>query len=916
MPDILEFISLEQANPIEFFLSKVANSSLTLAINQPFYSRIVNFVLLTDLTAEIVNCSILERKILISAATVYHLSNLNKSMVEISNLDNLKNVLIDYNLDQLLMDIEDCIEVVHQLIIRAKVGNQVVKQLSSNSIITEDRLNKILVPLLQLVDHADVAREFSDKDKQDEVLMKLNALSGTQYRWVWHHLNEYRGSFTNLIHNAVMKQMQKQLLAKPFFNYSDGTLYLIPANSSAKLSDSIYTEVAKDLSQSLKRLKGGNAADFVIRSQIGIKINPEIFSTDLSIADAFEIAARITQALPYQAETIADMEAKAIKRADDGYEELLVNKQLFSRDVEVMRMGELLRTIYNFLQSHCSKAFKGKNKFFNSSWEAIYQKFSLEVDPRWALVDGLCDRAYVIAKVLKEESLLDFSQVLSQVVELAEEFIAKLQLKASEDKANPSLIEYLEATLTFDSIKKQQSFIKNLNIYNNPKIDSCCLCSLALEGQEMLSGAVPTGIVVSQYSNRNKAGSGDLKRHYCAICREQLLVEKIGFASGQSKSFYLHIFPDTLASPIFVNAMRNTFKSLNNVDVRTLLFDTRTIARDYEDNKLLRLSFKSKSTGLALPLYPELVGNIITLPIYPLGDNDTERYLFALHYALLIYQRFGQRVVLTQSIISPITGSEMLETNADDSINLYLDDLPNVMDGLIPSNSLNRKQANDAFELLHALKVIADKIGTGKDLINLVRSLKNGELGIYLATHRAIERNSKNGAIANSKAGDVNNKLSYVANKVFESKNRGGDMSKISLKGVLEKMAEIAWKRAIKGSSLATSSLIKPIEIAFHILHRQSNKEIDFIKLVVTGEITDHLGRISEYKLGADRAASIEQWVSIFFDELLNQGFDGDIRRFFHDEKAIKSAYTTLMRTQLRRASEAKKANNQLTIEI
>ncbi|MEW6732808.1 MAG: type I-D CRISPR-associated protein Cas10d/Csc3 [Acidobacteriota bacterium] len=920
--DIFEFVGISQNDddPIGDFLSKVANGALLVLTllrqsgvhcGQSLYAHLLNIVLTVDLVAQLLGCNNLERRLLICAAVLHDLNKLDPQHRPISKVATTEDVslfLKHYKLDQILPDMETAVEIVRRLIAAhsGHLHQGADSLLPLTGPVSRDRLRNILIPILQLADQADVARKFSDHRKREQVLSSLNAASNQQYRWEWHRLSEYRGPFSNLIHNAVIAEMEAQLGAKPFLHYGEGTFYLVPSSAPATLQGNTYSQIAIRLSKTVKRLKGGNAADFVAGSPTGIKINPEIFTTGLSLRDAFNAAAKMILARQFKGEKISEMEQKARGRAKDGYKTLFdSNGNLFPHDQELMRMGELLRVIYNFLQAHCSSAFKGKNKKFENAWHPIYHKLQLEIKPEWLLVDALNDRAYVVARNIK----VDFSIVLDQIIELAEEFAQVYSLRNGED-TNPTFTDYIQSILNISCLlPAPATFIKHLEIYSDPSVVACSLCSMPMPADVMMTDDVPKGLVVAQFSNRNLAGKGDPKRNSCPICREQLLVERIGFAPApaQNKGLYLHIFPESFAPPIFISALRRIFQTLQGLDIRTILFDTRTISREYETSKILRLNFKLKSIGLALPLYPELIGNVITLPIYPAGDNDTERYLFALQYALFIHQRFGQRVVLSQSIIPTVTTEEMQESNGDNGIKIYFDGLPGVLRGLLPRNALTGSGTDNVFELLQALKIVADKIGSGEDLIDLVRSLNDGELGVFFAAHRAIERNSKSDQAANTTAGEIAHKLKYIAETVFHSLKGERGMNDVSVTNILEQMAEVAWQKSIRGATLAHTSLIKPIDIAFQLLRRQGNREVSFLKLVSMEEILRHIERTSEYGVGQERNEAIETWTILFFDELLVKGFHADIRRLIRDEKLVKAAYTTLLRQQLRKASEAKK---------
>lgn len=923
MPDIFEFLSLSEAqeDPIDEFLSTVANHQMLSLVEvrqtgihhgQTMYAHLLNVVLTVDLAAQIIGCTAFERRILICAALLHDLNKLDPEQRSISKVANTSDVaafLRQFGLDQILEITDENVEIIRRLIAahsgHLHQGADALLPLAGP--ISRQRLRTVLVPLLQLADQADVAREFGDDRKRMQVLNSLNAASDQQYRWEWHRLNEYRGPFSNLLHNAVGEELQAQCQARPFLHYGEGTFYLVPANAPSTLANDTLARISKRLADKVKRLKGGNAKDFVTGSPVGIKINPELFATALTIKDAFEAASSVILGRAFKGEAIADMEQKAQRRAKEGFETLLDgNGHLFSRDPDVMRKGEALRVAYNFLQAHCSVLFKGKNKVYDDAWQPIYTACELTVNPEWMLFDALNDRAYVIARTVSDE----LHQLLDRLTEMAASFEEKLGLRGSEGGQSGSSVfaEYVENVLNLSSLTPTRTqFQKHLDLYSNPKLEVCSLCGLPLPAQVMMAGDVPKGLVVAQFSNRNLAGTGDPKRNSCPICREQLLVEKIGFAPAMSKGFYLHIYPESFAPPLFVEALRKTFRQLQGADVKAVLFDTRAITREFEQTHTLKLPFKPKATGLVIPMYSELVGNIITLPIYALGDNDTDRYLFALQYALYIQQRFGQRVVLTQSLVPPVTVAEMMETEGDNGIKLYCDDLPGALLGLIPQNTLTGAASDEVFHLLFLLKLVADKVGTGEDLTDLVRSLMDGELGPFFAAHRAIERNSKNEGAANNTGGQVAERLKEVSQIVFQRTQGENPMSEVSLAAILEQMAELAWKKSIRRGSLAHTALIKPMDIVFQLLRRQASQEIAFLRLVAAEDVLRHIERTSDYAMSAERAAAIESWANLFFDELLAKGFHGDIRRLIRDEKLVKAAYTTLMRNQLRKASEAKK---------
>lgn len=913
MEDILQFIGGvdERDDPVSDFLEHVANGPLlTLAQirqhgvhqGQTLYSHLLNVVLVADHAARLAGCSILERRILICAAVLHDLNKLDeqqRSIAKVARIDVVERFIEDFHLDKVLPEFRDHLETIRRLIgaHSAHLHQGADALLPFDEPLGRGRL-KVLIELLRAADQSDVARTFDEADrKREKVLGHINAVCATQYRWEWHRLNEHRGVFSNLLHNAAADEFAEQLRAEPFLLYGAGTFYVVPASAPRSLAGDTHQRIAARLAAKLRKIKGGDADQFVSGSPTGTKINKAIFLTDIPVADAFDSAARAIQKRLYPESKIVESERKALGRVKGDVKPLLSDSgNLFSRDEAVMRTGELLRVAYNFLQAHCATLLKGKTRKFDDAWQPILAELEIPAHGAWAAVDALNDRAYVIARNVG----LEFGDVLDRLARMCDRFANELQLREGGSAGASPLVEYVRSTVVSSALPvSKDAFLDHLKTYSDPGHDSCSLCGGQLPASQMMANDVPNKLVVSQFSNRNVAGAGDPKRNACPVCREQLFVDKMGFAPPQAKGFYLHVYPETFAPAALIEAFRRSFRELIEHDVRTMLFDTRTIAKEFDESRTLTLKFRQKATGLAIPSQSELVGNVLTLPIYPLGDNDTERYLFALHYAMLVQARFGQRAVLSQSLVPPVSASEM------ESVEVYFDDLPSSLAGLVPKNALVSAEAGELFEQLNDLKVAADRIGQGDALVGLARSLARGELGIFYAVHRELQK--KNDGVANSLGGELAGRLVRIASRVRRQRTGEQSMSDTSPTAILQRLAELAWRKSIRGGSLAHTALIKPMDIAFHLLRQNTAKETSFLKLVATEEVLRHVERTSDFTMGAERAAAIGEWVAILFDDLLGKAYGGNRREFVRDEKYVKAAYTTLLREQLRIASLNKK---------
>lgn len=91
--------------------------------------------------------------------------------------------------------------------------------------------------------------------------------------------------------------------------------------------------------------------------------------------------------------------------------------------------------------------------------------------------------------------------------------------------------------------------------------------------------------------------------------------------------------------------------------------------------------------GLYLPRYAETVGSLLIFPINPAGENDTERFLFALWNALVLQRHFGVKVLMSDMAVPPL--------GKDEIPNLYVDNIPLGCRGLLPQNGLRPNISTD-----------------------------------------------------------------------------------------------------------------------------------------------------------------------------------------------------------------------------
>jgi CRISPR-associated protein Csc3 len=115
----------------------------------------------------------------------------------------------------------------------------------------------------------------------------------------------------------------------------------------------------------------------------------------------------------------------------------------------------------------------------------------------------------------------------------------------------------------------------------------------------------------------------------------------------------------------------------------------------------------------------------------------------------------------------------------------------------------------------------------------------------------------------------------------------------------LKQLAEFACQHRITGASLKPSSLLFPLDHIMRELEQEPAPEArDLVRASTTMDIYNHIKRVRDsqgFKVGATKRAAVEQYVNMFFDEVLNKAHHGDVNRLLAREKRLKSAYLLYM---------------------
>ena len=688
------------------------------------------------------------------------------SYSRIATPENIAKEIEKVGFDGFFPDWRDYIEDITELA-RGHSGHNSVRgdsldRRSDPTRIGKSRLNK-LCEIIRAVDVADLSHSYSERKHKQTFLSHFNSLSDVQHRLIAHQVVEQRGVLTNIIHNQVSEFLNERFDASPIFLYPKGTHYLVPVEAKLDLTENDWISIGELVENKVNQMKREEFDKYINNTPAGIKIKAEILELGIPLKDIF------------------------------GY----VNNKIQSKynsDENSSRLGELLRTFYNFLADHCKGTIKSTQKDIlkqyekekNLSWKYIYHVFEIQDFAKYSTLHVLNERAYVVAQDL----LIEYEDLLSLIIQKTNELTDSEEQEAFFGKKASALINYVQNSLAFDFIKfPTQEFSENLKTYCNNNHKQSCYSSSPFHTSKWESGYVPRGVKVQQFSNRLIGGNlAEPKRYIDPIVQLQFSVEKLNYSSSGSKFLYLHLMPYSFMTAPFIESFKKIFHEIRRIDFSAMSLNIREAIKFFDAKKYCILPIKpQRSEGILVPKYSELVGNIISLPINPMGDNATERYLNGIEYALLIYKHFGVKVLLSELSI-PI-----LDLTEHNEIDIFLDGVPSSLRGLIKSEKLHFQRnpsqgitgsGNALWQRLLAIREIHDllhiipkknknesrkkkKSGNLAELYILATAFSRSESHFFYELDRLIEKKAEENKNNKDKAAiDLSKKLKKSIDKI------------------------------------------------------------------------------------------------------------------------------------------------------
>lgn len=925
-------IDSEMGDLFQNYMDKIANRKLRAyqeiiqygaKAGESLYLHILNGICVLERLRPILNLDDIEVQVLFSAFSVHDLNKLEefqdqkRSFNYLANTENISGALTELEIEHFFPEWQGYLKDIEVLVrAHSRFHNTYGETLDQNYdpySLDKGRLLNYLIPIIRATDVIDLSKTLQEQAKKRDFLIEINSIfDDVQYKFVYHKVSEQRGILTNLIHNEIVKYLESEKDLLPLLYYPEGVAYLVNRERDVHITTDEIAEIGNAVVHSIESKTRGEFTKFIQGSPAGIKVDEKCIALGVSFAEIWNEVRNIISERQYVANAKVDtMNAKCRERLEgirdklgepdpnivehqDGQLPLLNPEGTVGQrtlldeiletetyrlipDDNAIRLGELVRTYYIFLNKHFSESLP-------DAWLHIYGLLELPLNTedtiyreRYALSNALWDRGYIIGRDLYNAGR-EFDEIYELIVQDGTQFLESLETESEFGLLVDYVLKYVDFNFVAD---RDRGFDTNLKRYVEDNHVQCSTCGSEFDTALWMKPDVPANIKVQQFSNRLEGGSSrEPKRRVCSVCRTQYMIDKLCYnVGGNTATFFIHLYPISFFTDVFIRAFQRAQQNFENPDFPSVFLKTDDALRNYEEKTQLELTFRpTKVNGNPIPKFSEALGNILTIPVNTPGNNHTENILFAIENALL-YQRFlGCRAVLTDSSI-PLFSS-------DEFSHLFIDHIPPAFRGWFPDNNLNSDGTQQAFTQLLNLHTIRSKIGSidADDLVRLIRSLNYDALELYYVTHRMIKREQAGNEPRQFVT--VRDTAQLIADVVVQ---KGGD----TIMSHIKELARIAWEGRLKGDSLKDNSLAKPLDVAFDSLERwQSEHETEEeARAIMSKEVARAIERLDKRFFGAKKLENISQFVTVLFDQIYKGVYQGNLLNLLENRKRIRSGY-------------------------
>lgn len=878
---------------------------------QSLYLHVLNGICVLERLRPILNLDDIEVQVLFSAFSVHDLNKLEdfrdekRSFNYLANAKNVGAVLTNLEIEKFFPEWQDYLKDIEVLVrAHSRHYHTYDETLDLNYdpySLERNRLLKYLVPIIRAMDVVDLSKTLEERAKKQDFLKEINRLfDDVQYKFVYHKVNEQRGILTNLIHNKIVKYLETEKDLLPLLFYPNGVAYLVDQNLDVQVTTGEITAIGNAVVDYIESKTRGEFSKFIQGSPAGIKVDEKCLSLGLSFKEIWNEVQNIISERKYATNVDAMNDRcrgrlqnargklvgmKPSKKNPDPAAQIVLIDEILVEDAYLLppddvavRIGELVRTYYIFLNKHFSSTIP-------DAWHYIYDllKLPLEIEdatlrPKYTVFNALSDRGYIIGRDLYNSGM-GLADIYELILQDGTNLVETLQTESEFEV----LKDYVRKYVDFDSaVGRGKDFATNLTRYVKDNYVQCSTCGSEFDTDLWMKPDVPPNIKVQQFSNRLQGGSSrEPKRRVCSVCRTQYMLDKICYnVTSSTSTFFTHLYPPSFFTDVLIQAFRDAQNRFRDPDFPSVYLKTYDTFRTYQETAQLVLPVsQTKSNGNPLPEFSEALGNILTIPVNTPGQNNhTENVLYAIENALL-YQRFlGCRAVLTDSSIPIFSGDEFSH--------FFIDHIPPAFRGWLPDNDLDSEMAQQAFDQLLNMHSIRSKIGSIEtdDLVRLIRSLNYDALELYYVTHKMIKREQAGNE--RRQFATVRDTAQLIARVVAQ---KGGD----AIMPHIKELARIAWEGRLKGDSLKDNSLAKPLDVAFDSLERwQSERETEEeARAIMSKEVARSIERLDKRFFGAKKLEDISQFVTVLFDQIYKDVYQNNLFDLLENRKRIRAGY-------------------------
>lgn len=917
-----------------------AKIQLGIKNGESLYTHILNGIFVLDRVRQLLRLSDVETQVLFTAYTLHDINKMvpDGDKVKYENLV-VREVVVpklhEICLDQFFPEYEAYLEDIMQLMrqhsghLFGGIHETLDLRKAPRYGLQHERVQE-LVHLMRAADKVDLSHTLAEQRCKKDFLDQLNAISATQYTFVTHRVAEQRGSFTNILHNAAMEELHTRYRLEPLLIYPDGVAYLCPRDSIPTVNDALLDAIATRAAQFINTMNSEGFEQFIKPANMGITIDHTCLDLGIPFERLFGVVEAKIEKRPYKADKREQLATDATRRMRETIEKqanpvpdevhhaletLLETTGPVPQTTERLRIGELLRSYYIFVNEHFGAVVP-------DPWGHMYNLLDIAPERRaiYDMFHARLDRAYAL---VANENMPN-NTIRTRIYADGEQLMQQLP---REDPRAEVLKQYVRLVFVLSGqTAKPADFAHALPNYVQQKHKQCVQCSLPLPTTPWISGDVRDDIKVNVFSNRLRGGPGEPKRNVCSICQMQFLVEKLNYRAVRGeKTVYLHLFPYSFQTEPFVRGIRQSVQNIvskdwltNGQEMQALrLSDVDAAIRTAAtDTKHMTLRFtrhtkekKPQPYGLYMPRYSKTLGGVMTFPINAVGDNDTERFVFAVHYAVLLQRHFGCKVLASTAVTPPL--------ERDDFGDVYFDLTPLSSRGLIRQNDYSyyqdkqTQQKGNLPTLWQQLGLLAELqrhlvTMNVKPTIELVQAMGVHPLQVFYVAERLAEKRA-------GSSGSEGWIMQTIVENVMELAMSTGEREMQELDTHLQRLAEIAWKGGIRGKSLERHSLMTGMDEVLrkmNLLGTELNQPV--LRAAAAQELFDHIKRVYQHEertVGRTLSDACEEFVQVFFDDVFEGVYNGKQARLLNHEKTLRSAFHFYMRKQIPKG-KAKTASN------